>query len=117
MLTFLFTPRRLPVALAVCFLTAGTCLPNTGAAQTTSAYGLFGSPTCSEWAGMSADARYNWTRAFISSLSKGYEEIRRNKKQKFSNSEGVEIVVEAIGQHCSSAPDAVASEAVGPILN
>ncbi len=66
---------------------------------------------------MSADARFNWTRAFISSLSKGYEEVRRDKKQKFSNSEGVEIVVEAIGQHCSSAPDALASEAVGPFLN
>ncbi len=66
---------------------------------------------------MSAEARFNWTRAFISALSKGYEEVRRAGKQKFSNSEGVDMVVEAIDTLCASSPDALASEAVGPFLN
>ncbi len=105
------------IALTACFLVAAVFMPGTAFSQTTKPYGLFGSPQCSEWAGMSADARVNWTRAFISALSKGYEEIRRKGKQKFSNSEGVEIVVEAIDSYCAASPDALASEAVGPFLN
>jgi hypothetical protein len=114
------TTFKLPawfIAVSACFLVTTVFMPGTAFAQTTKAYGLFGSPQCSEWAGMSADARVNWTRAFISALSKGYEEIRRKGKQKFSNSEGVEVVVEAIDSYCAASPDALASEAVGPFLN
>ncbi len=86
-------------------------------AQAGTSYGLFGSPRCADWAGMSPEARTNWTRAFISALSKGYEEIRRAGKQKFSNSEGVDQVVDAIDRHCASSPKAQAADAIAPFLN
>lgn len=103
--------------LSACLCTATLALPTDALAQSAKPYGLFGSPQCTEWANMSADARVNWTRAFISALSKGYQEIRRTDKQKFSNSEGVEIVVQAIDHHCAASPDSLASEAVGQFLN
>ena len=114
--TVLSKHRALRRGLVACFFIAGVSAPLAALAQTTKAYGLFGSPQCAEWAEMSAEARMNWTRAFISALSKGYQEIRRTDKQKFSNSEGVDVVVEAIDRHCASSPDAQASEAVGPFL-
>ncbi len=101
----------------ICLIMLCTFVPRDTTAQTTKSYGLFGSPQCSDWTSMSAEARFNWTRAFISALSKGYEEVRRAGKQKFSNSEGVDMVVEAIDTLCASSPDALASEAVGPFLN
>ena len=103
-------------SLGACLCMATMTVPAGALAQTVKSYGLFGSPQCTEWAGMSADARVNWTRAFISALSKGYQEIRRTDKQKFSNAEGVETVVEAVGRYCAASPDALASEAVGPFL-
>lgn len=115
--TLLYKANLFKGSLLACLLIAGLVSSASSLAQAAKPYGLFGSPQCTEWAGMSAEARYNWTRAFISALSKGYEEVRRAGKQKFSNSEGVEIVVEAIDKHCVAAPDALASEAVGPFLN
>ena len=97
--------------IAACVL-----VPPAAQAQQANTFSLFGSPRCADWPGMSVEARSNWTRAFISALSKGYEEIRRKGKQKFSNSEGVETVVAAIDQHCAASPDGQASEAIGPFL-
>lgn len=109
--------RALRRCLVVCFFISCVFAYTAAFAQASKAYGLFGSPQCAEWAEMSAEARVNWTRAFISALSKGYQEIRRTDKQKFSNSEGVDIVVEAIDRHCAASPAALASEAVGPFLH
>jgi len=115
-MTAYFQRHLMCLGLSACLCAATLALPTDALAQSAKSYGLFGSPQCTEWATMTTDARVNWTRAFISALSKGYQEIRRTDKQKFSNSEGVDIVVEAIDRHCASSPDAQASEAVGPFL-
>lgn len=115
-MTAYFQRRLVCFGLSSCLCAVNMTLTANALAQSAKSYGLFGSPQCTEWASMSTDARVNWTRAFISALSKGYQEIRRTDKQKFSNSEGVDIVVEAIDRHCATSPYGQASEAVGPFL-
>ncbi len=109
--------RSVLFSAALLLAVAGWLTAPAAHAQAGTSYGLFGSPRCADWAGMSPESRSNWTRAFISALSKGYEEIRRAGKQKFSNSEGVDQVVDAIDRHCASSPQAQAADAIAPFLN
>lgn len=78
---------------------------------------FMGNPQCSDWATMTAAARFEWTTVFLSTLSMGHETSRRKGQQKFKNHEGVDEVVTAIDAHCVAHPQAQASEAAAPFLN
>ena len=78
---------------------------------------FIGNPHCSDWAGMSAGARFNWTNTFLSSLSMGLQKHRHEGQQKYKNGEGIHEVVAAIDKHCADNPRAQASDAAAPFLN
>ena len=78
---------------------------------------FIGNPQCSDWAGMSAGARFNWTNTFLSSISMGLQKHRHEAQQKYKNGEGIDQVIAAIDQHCAANPAAQASEAAAPFLN
>ena len=78
---------------------------------------FIGNPHCSDWAGMSVGARFNWTNTFLSSLSMGLQKHRHEGQQKYKNGEGIHEVVAAIDKHCTDNPRAQASEAAAPFLN
>ena len=80
-------------------------------------YSMFGNPMCSEWPGMSADAKFAWTAGFLSILSMGHETSRRAGQQKFKDQKGIDEVIEVINRHCAANPQAQASEAAAPFLN
>lgn len=95
------------------------CLPTLSLSQTLlgKPYSLSGSPQCSDWIEMPAEARFAWTSSFLSTLSMGHETSRRAGRQKFKDMQGIEEVVTAINTYCPGHPDAQASEAAAPFLN
>ncbi len=86
-------------------------------AQTSGSFSLFGSPACSEWTGMTPEARLTWARAYLSTISKAYLEIRGAAARQSKGAEDADKAVQGIDQHCSSHPQAQASDGIAPFLN
>ncbi len=86
-------------------------------AQASGSFSLFGSPACSEWTGMTPEARLTWARAYLSTISKAYLEIRGAAARQSKGAEDADKAVQGIDQHCSSHPQAQASDGIAPFLN
>ena len=109
--------RRIAAAMALA-MAGGVCGYAQSAlaeAPASGSFSLFGSPRCTEWAGMTPDARLAWTRAYLSTISKAYLEIR-GANNKAKTAQDIDQAVIGIDQYCANHPDEQASEGITPFL-
>lgn len=106
--------RRVLAALAAA-AALSLCVLDSAHAQANGSFSLFGSPRCTEWTGMTPEARLAWTRAYLSTISKAYLEIRGADK-KAKTPQDIEQAVTAIDQYCTAQPDAQAADGIAPFL-
>ncbi len=105
--------RAVPALAAV--LSLSLCMATGAHAQTSGSFSLFGSPRCTEWNDMTPDARLVWTRAYLSTISKAYLEIRGADK-KAKTPQDIEQAVKAVDAHCTAQPEAQAADGIAPFL-
>lgn len=107
--------QRLAALASVVALSLAPGMVTSVQAQTTGSFSLFGSPRCTEWNEMTPEARLVWTRAYLSTISKAYLEIRGAGK-KAKTPQDIEQAVQAVDVHCTSQPDAQAADGIAPFL-
>ncbi len=107
--------QRLAALASVVALSLAPGMVTSVQAQTTGSFSLFGSPRCTEWNDMTPDARLVWTRAYLSTISKAYLEIRGADK-KAKTAQDIEQAVKAVDAHCTAQPDAQAADGIAPFL-
>ncbi len=64
---------------------------------------------------MAPDAQLAWSRAYLSTISKAYLEIR-GANAKAKTPQDTERAVTAIKEYCAAHPDALASDGIAPFL-
>lgn len=85
-------------------------------ADATASFSLFGSPKCTEWTAMTPEQRVGWTRAYLSTISKAYLEIRGASDKKPRNPQDIDNAASAVDQYCAANPAAQAADGIAPFL-
>lgn len=107
--------RRIMIVLALAWGACGHLPAAQAEASRNPSFSLFGSPGCTEWTGMTADARLAWTRAYLSTISKAYLEIR-GANSKARTAQDIDQAVAGMDQYCAKHPGEQASEGLTPFL-